>query len=316
MTRYFLQRLWHGIILLLLISVLCFGLFQFAPSNYVDALRLDPRVSTQTVALLRAHYDLDRPLPWRYLAWLKSALTGEFGFSFAYHMPVGKLLWPRARNTLLVTAPSVFLAWPVALLLGVTAAITGRAGLRRLVLFWMSILVSLPELLVALVLLMLALNAGWFAIAGNTNSTDRLAAPRVIHLVLTVSALVLVSLPVLVRHTEAAVREAWHSPFVQAARAHGIGRRRLVLAYVFPAAANPLFSLFGLSIGTLLSGSLVVEVVMSWPGLGPLALDAVLSRDIPVVMATTLLSGALFILGNLIADLCLYVLDPRIRNLR
>jgi len=317
MTRYLARRLLHATILLFLISVLCFGLFQLAPGNYVDAVRFDPRISAGTAAMLRSRYGLDRPLPWRYAAWLKSALAGEFGFSFAYGMPVGRLLWPRARNTLLVTASTALLAWIAALMLGAAAAVGRRAGVRRLILFWMSILVSLPEILVTLVLLLLALGAGWLPLAASgVSSAQGLLSPRVSHLALTVLALVLVSLPVLVRHTEAALREAWHSPFVQAARAHGIPRRRLVLAYVFPAAANPLISLFGLSIGTLLSGSLVVEVVMSWPGLGPLTLDAVLSRDIPVVMAATLLSGAMFVVGNLVADLLLYVADPRIRELR
>jgi len=317
MTRYIVRRLLHGSILLLLISVLCFGLFQLAPSNYVEAVRLDPRVSAQTATLLRERYGLDRPLPWRYLAWVKSALTGEFGFSFAYGMPVGRLLWPRAWNTLMLTASTAFFAWLAALLIGVAAAVTRRAGIRSLIMFLMSILVSLPELLVALALLMLALRTGWFPMAGSTatSSLGRLITPNSAHYALTVGALVLVSLPVLVRHIDAALREALQSPFIQAARAHGIPRRRLLFAYAIPAAANPLISIFGLSIGTLLSGSLVIEVVMSWPGLGPLALDAVLSRDIPIVMATTLLSGALFVFGNLVADFLLYATDPRIRQL-
>jgi peptide/nickel transport system permease protein len=317
MIRYFVRRLLYGIILLLLISMLCFGLFELAPGNYVEAVRLDPRVTAQTAAMLRERYGLDQPLPFRYLAWLKSALIGEFGFSFTYDMPVGRLLWPRLRNTLLLTALTAFFAWPAALLIGVGATVSRRAGIRHLIMFAMSVLISLPELLVALSLLMLTLRTGSFPIAGNTASSllERLIAPNAAHLALTVAALVLVSLPVLVRHTEAALREALQSPFIQAARAHGIPRYRLLFAYALPAAANPLISIFGLSIGTLLSGSLVIEVVMSWPGLGPLALDAVLSRDIPIVMATTLLSGAMFVLGNMVADFLLYATDPRIRQL-
>jgi peptide/nickel transport system permease protein len=134
-------------------------------------------------------------------------------------------------------------------------------------------------------------------------------------LALPAAALALASLPVLVRHIEAALREALQSPFIQAARAHGIPRRRILLAYALPAAANPLISIFGLSIGTLLSASLVIEIVIGWPGLGPLVLEAVLSRDTPIVIAVTLLSGVLFVLGNLVADLLLYAADPRIRQM-
>jgi peptide/nickel transport system permease protein len=292
----------HGIGLLFLISVLCFALFQLAPGNYADAVRLDPRVSAETAAMLRVRYGVDRPLPWRYLAWLTSAFRGEFGFSFAYGIPVGRLLWPRIENTLLLTASAAMLAWPMALLIGIATAMSRRTAVRHLVMVSMSILVSLPELLVALTLLMLALRTGRFPIAGIA----RLALPE--------TALVLASLPVLVRHIEAALREAMLSPSLQAARAHGIPRRRILFAYALPCAANPLISMFGLSIGTLLSASLVIEVVMGWPGVGPLVLDAVLSRDTPVVIAMTLLSGALFVLGNLLADLLLYVADPRIRR--
>ena len=302
MTRYLARRMVNGIGLLLLISALCFALFQLAPSNYTDAVRLDPRVSPETVAMLRAHYSLDRPIPWRYLDWLRSAFRGEFGFSFAYGMPVGRLLWPRVENTLLLTASAAAFAWPAALLIGITAAVSRHRAMRHLVKVSMSILVSLPELLVALALLMLALHAGLFPIAGIA----RVALP--------VTALVLVSLPVLVRHIEAALREALLSPSLQAARAHGVPRRRILFAYALPSAANPLISMFGLSIGTLLSASLVIEIVMGWPGVGPLVLEAVLSRDTPVVIAVTLLSGALFVLGNLLADLLLYAADPRIRR--
>lgn len=317
MTRYVARRLLHGIALLFLISVLCFALFQLAPGNYVDVLRLDPRISAETAAMLRTRYGLDRPLPWRYLAWLASAFRGEFGYSFAYGMPVGRLLWPRVGNTLLLAVSAAVLAWPTALLIGIAAAVSRRPAVRRLVIFSMSILVSLPEVLVALGLLMLALRSGVVPVASMT--APSLAGWRltaiVAQLALPALALVLVSFPTLVRHVEAALREAFLSPSLQAARAHGIPRRRILLAYALPAAANPLISLFGLSIGTLLSASLVIEVVLGWPGVGPLMLDAVLSRDTPIVMAATLLSGALFVSGNLMADLLLYAADPRIRKM-
>ena len=123
----------------------------------------------------------------------------------------------------------------------------------------------------------------------------------------------MVSLPVLIRHVRAAIAEVLSAPFLRAAGGHGIPRRTLLYRYALRAAANPLISLFGFSVGALLSGSLLVEVVMSWPGLGPLLLEAILARDLYVVIGGLLLSTVFLVSGNFLADLLLYWADPRIR---
>jgi len=314
-TRYLLRRLLHGALLLALISIVCFALLQLAPGNYTDTLRLDPRISAETAAMLRNRYGIDRPLPFRYVSWLESVLRGDFGMSLAYGMPVGRLLKPRVIHTLLLTTSAALVAWPAALLIAILSAL-GRRSIRNATALSMSILVSLPELLVALGLLFLAVRTGVLP------ASPPVAAPPVWErlgrflreVTLPALALVLVSLPLLVRHTQAALQEALDAPFVRAALAHGISRRRVLFTYALPVAANPLISIFGLSIGTLLSASLVIEIVMRWPGLGPLVLDSVLSRDGPVVVAATLLSAAMLVGGNLLADILLYANDPRIRR--
>jgi peptide/nickel transport system permease protein len=135
-----------------------------------------------------------------------------------------------------------------------------------------------------------------------------------LHMVLPLLALVLTALPLLVRHVRAAMAGVLDAPFLRAALGHGIPRHRLLYRYALPAAANPLISLFGFSIGALLSGSLLIEVVMNWPGLGPLLVEAILSRDLYVVIGGVLLSTLFLVLGNFIADLLLYWADPRIRT--
>jgi peptide/nickel transport system permease protein len=134
------------------------------------------------------------------------------------------------------------------------------------------------------------------------------------HMVLPMAALVLSALPLLVRHVRAAVADVLSAPFMLAAVGHGIPRRTLLYRYALPAAANPLISLLGFSIGALLSGSLIVEVVMSWPGLGPLLLESILARDLYVVVGAMLFSTIFLVLGNLAADMLLYLADPRIRT--
>jgi peptide/nickel transport system permease protein len=317
--RYFLRRLMQAAFLLIGVSILTFLFSTLAPGNYFDEMRLNPQISPETVAVLRAQYQLDRPLPVRYGRWVNSLLHGEMGFSFAYNSPVAPLLWVRARNTLLLTLTATLIAWTLALPLGIWSATTrGRLPDRALSWGTASLLV-IPDLLLALGLLILAVRSGWFFPGGMLSvgfeSFSQLQKLRdlALHMELPVLALVLSALPVLVRHVRAAVAEVLDAPFLRAAASHGIPRRTLLYRYALRAAANPLISLFGFSVGALLSSSLLVEVVMSWPGLGPLLLEAILARDLYVVIGGVLCSTIFLVAGNFVADALTYWADPRIR---
>src|SRR6266850_105781 len=198
MMRFILRRLGHAFLLLVGVSVLAFLFTTLAPGNYFDEMRLNPQIAPETVAALRAQYQLDRPLPVRYASWLNSLLHGQMGFSFAYNSPVAPLLFLRARNTLLLTITATLIAWGIALPLGVWSA--ERFG-------------RLPDRLLS-----------WATAA------------------------------------------------------------------------------------------LLVEVVMSWPGLGPLLLESILSRDLYVVIGGVLFSTLFLVSGNFLADVFLYWADPRIRT--
>ncbi len=319
---WLMRRLAHGLLLLFGVSVLTFGFTEIAPGDYFDGMRLDPRISTETVEALRSRYGLDRPLPERYLRWLWSTLQGDLGFSFAYNSPVGPLLWTRARNTLLLTGLATVLAWLLAVPLGLWAAASRRPWVRALFSAGTSLLLAIPDLLLALLCLLLAVSTGLFPVGGMTSldfeslgAWDK-AKDLASHFVLPVLAMTLASLPVLVRHVYASVAEVLHSRFLLAARGFGIPRRRLLFRYALPVAANPLISLFGFSVASLLSASLLIEVILSWPGIGPLLLEAILARDVHVVIGAVLLATVLLVLGNLIADVLLYAVDPRIRTER
>ena len=133
------------------------------------------------------------------------------------------------------------------------------------------------------------------------------------HLFLPALGLAIATLPPLVRHVRSAMIEVLGAPFIRAARAHGIAERRVLFRYALPVAANPLVSLFGLSVATMLSASLLVEVVLSWPGIGPLLVDAILAKDVYVVIGAVMLSSVFLVAGNLFADLLLFAADPRMR---
>jgi peptide/nickel transport system permease protein len=318
--HYLLRRLGHAVLLLLGVSVLTFLFTTLAPGNYLDEMRMNPVIAPQTVAALRAQYDLDRPVPVRYAHWVISVARGEMGFSFAYNTPVAPLLWIRARNTLLLTLTATLLAWALALPLGIWSA--ERLGkLPDRALSWIAAtLLIIPEITIALGFLLLAVRTGWFPSGGMVSvNFDSLSSLRKLrdlawHMVLPITVLILAALPMLLRHVRAAIAEVLDAPFLRAAEGHGISRRRLLYRYALPAAANPLISLFGFTIGALLSGSLLVEVVTSWPGLGPFLLEAILARDLFVVVGCILLSTLFLVVGNFAADLLLYWADPRIRT--
>lgn len=320
MIRFLLRRAGHAAFLLFGVSALAFLFSALAPGNYFDEMRLNPQISAGQLTALRAQYQVDRPMALRYAHWVSSLAHGDLGFSFAYNTPVAPLLWTRAQNTLLLTGTATVLAWMLALPLGVwSAEKLGKPA--DVALSWATaVLLIIPDLALALGLLILAVRTGWLPTGGMVSvgfggfSAAQKFRDLASHMVLPVLVLVVSALPVLLRHVRAAVAEALQAPFLRAAEGHGISRRRLLYRYALPAAAHPLIALFGFSLGTLLSGSLLVEVVMSWPGLGPFLLEAILARDLYVVIGGVLLATLFVVAGNFAADLLLYWADPRIRS--
>ncbi len=317
--RYLARRLVHALLLLVGVSIFSFALLQFAPGDYFSTLSLNPQISSRTVANLRAEYGLDQPLPVRYAAWLRSILKGDFGASFAYNSPVGPLLAVRARNTILLTGTAVLLSWLLALPLGIWSAARRGTWGDRLAGFLTSTLLTIPDLVLFLLLLLLAVRTGCFPTGGMVSGNfDELSGPAkgrdvLAHLILPALGLALATLPPLLRHVRSSMMEALDAPFIRAARAHGVPESRVLLRYALPVAANPLISLFGFSVAGMLSASLLAEVILSWPGIGPLLVESILAKDVYVVIGTVMLSAVFLVAGNLLADLMLFATDPRVR---
>jgi len=320
MIRYLARRAGHGLLMLFGVSILLFLLFQAAPGDFLSEIKMNSQIAPETIARLRVQYGLDQPLPVRYWQWLKSSAKGEFGYSFAYNTPASTLLWPRARNTLLLSVPALLISWLIAVPLGVLAAGWKGRWADRIFSGGTSTLLALPDVLIALLVLLIALKTGIFPVGGmiSIDAQDQgiwvWLRDLSWHMALPVAALVIGSLTVILRHVRASVSEVMESSYMRAAEGHGLPRLKLLFGYALPAAANPLISLFGLSVALLLSVSLLIEVVMSWPGIGPLLLEAILARDLFVVIGTVLLSTVFLIVGNLVGDVLLYAFDPRIRR--
>jgi peptide/nickel transport system permease protein len=319
MIRYFARRVFYSLFLLVSVSVLSFALIDLAPGDFFDTLRLDPRISASTINALRSQHGLDRPLPIKYLLWLRSICRGEWGFSIAYDSPAAPILRVRARNTLLLTGTATLCAWLIAIPFGIWSAARQGKGPDFFLRGMVSVLLGIPDLVLALLLLICAVRSGYFPVGGMVSldfpqmSTWAKCRDVAGHLFLPSLCLTAGSLPLLLSHVRTAIAEVLQSPFITAARGFGIPLRRLLFHHALRAAANPLISLFGFSIGILLSSSLLIEVIFGWPGLGQLILEAILQRDFYLVIDAAMLAATFLIAGNLLADVLLYASDPRIR---
>ncbi len=317
--RFLLRRVLHSVLLLTGASVLSFVIVNLAPGDFYQALRLRPDVSPATVAALQSQHGLNQSLPVRYLYWVRSAVQGDWGFSLAYNSPARPILWSRAKNTLLLAGTATLLAWLLALSVGLWSAAHPHAWADSLASAAVSILLATPELVLALLLLLLAVRTGYFPAGGLMSLDSSLHLWTRIediskHLLLPSLCLSAGLLPILFLHVRTAAREALDTPFISAARGYGIPFRRVLLRHALPAAANPLISLFGLSLGLLMSSSLVIEAIFSWPGLGQLMLEAIFQRDFFLVVDAGMLATCFLVAGNLLADVLLYATDPRIRE--
>jgi peptide/nickel transport system permease protein len=319
LIAFFARRVLRACLLLVSVSVLCFVLFELSPGDYFVEARISSPVTAEAVEALRTQHGLNRSLPVKYADWLGAVIRGDWGRSLMYGAPAGPILWTRAGNTLLLAVPAMLLAWIIAIPLAVRGGCAG-ARTQSFLRGWVSFLNSVPDILIAIALLFFAAHSGLFPIGGMTSAPT--ASPLVwtagadiaAHLTLPVAALVLTLLPPILGHGMSSVSEVAGSSFITAAHAHGVPRRRLIYGHMLPAAVNPLISLFGYSIGTLLSSSFVVEAAMGWPGIGRLLLEATVQRDIYLVIGAVVFSSVFLVMGNLIADILLYSADPRIRH--
>ncbi len=295
--NYLARRTFAGIAQLWLLSVIAFLFLDLVPGDFYLPAAVELNSSPAAVDRWRAQHGLNRPWTIRYANWLSSAAHGEFGRSLAYEMPVLPLLRPRLAKTLAVVIPSLLLCWGAGAALAIAAV---RKGRRAIVLMesW-AVLASLLPDVIGVSLLM------WLAVGLKVLPLATTALP--------IACLTLALLPTVLLHGTNAMSTASRLPFVRLAERRGIASGLLWRSYILPAAANPLLSLAGLSLAGAIGASLFVEVLLGWPGLGPLFLEAAQTRDYPVVTSVVLLLGAVLTVSSLLADLALYRLDPRIR---
>jgi peptide/nickel transport system permease protein len=317
LLRYTFRRLAFAIVFVFLVSSSALLLARLAPGDVTSGL-VPAGVSAETIARERARLGLDRPLLEQYVGWVGRAARLDLGESYLYQRPVGELVGERVGNSVVLGATALALATIVGLPLGVVAG--ARPGRIAAIVRAASVAaLSVPPLICALALAFVAARTGWFPVGGlpppDPAATWVGAASMFVwHLTLPALALALPFAATIEQLQAQAMTTALGEPHILAARARGVPETRLVWRHAWRTAIRPVAAVYGIIIGTLLSGSFAVEVVAARPGLGRLMYDALVNRDVDLV-AGCAAAGAVFLsAGTLVSDLALAALDPRARQ--
>ncbi len=315
MLRLILERLGLGVLTLLAASVLIFAGTEVLPGDLASAI-LQNNATPQSLAELRLELGLDRPAASRYADWLGHAARGDLGRSLASQRAVAEEIAPRLRNTLFLAAYAALIAVPLAVLLGLMAAIWQGGFYDRGVNIVTLMAISVPEYFLGYLLIKyLAVRWGLFPSLANV-APDTGLVQRLSLSFLPMLTLVLVVVAHMMRMTRASVLAIMASPYIEMAFLKGLPKWRIVLRHAFPNALAPIISVIALNLAYLVVGVVVVEAVFVYPGLGQLMVDAVSKHDVPVVQACGLIFAAAFILLNLSADVLAILSDPRLRHPR
>ena len=317
MGRYLIRRLGLAVVLVFVVGSAALLLTRAAPGDFATLQGVD--LTAEERQALRESLGLNRSLASQYVSWLGGAVRFDFGESLLYSRPVSSLIGERALNTAVLAMVALLMATLIGVPLGVYSG-TGDGPARSLVRFLSTLGVSIPPLVGSLTLVFLAARTGWLPVGGMTSSAgiDAGWAHWMIdvarHVPLPAIALAVPLAATLERLQSQAISAAAREPFVSASRARGAGRARSIVRHAWPVSLRPVLGFYGIMIGSVFSGSFIVEVVTAWPGLGRLMFDALKARDLFLV-AGCAATGALFLAaGTLVADLLLAYTDPRVRT--
>lgn len=314
MARYIVQRLLAVIPILLGVSVVIFLFLQLVPGD-VAATLLGPRATAESIAMIRAELGLDRPLHEQYFHWLFAILQGDMGRSIILQVPVAEIVVPKFLNTLILVAASLFLAIAIGLPVGIISAVRQYSWVDRVGTAGAVVGAATPTFWLALVLMyLLALNLRWFPTSGMYNLRgDGGLLDLLHHLVLPAIATAAIPLAVITRLVRSSMLEVVRADYVIALRAKGMPEREVVWRHALRNALPPIVAITGLQAGFLLGGTLFTEVIFTWPGIGLQLYDAILGRDVPLVQGAMLFIAFFFVLLNLIADIIVAYLNPKLR---
>ena len=305
------QRIALGLLTLFVISlIIAFGV-ELLPGDLAQEI-LGQGATPEGLRVLRLQLGLDTPPHIRYLDWLGGMVTGDMGLSLANKRPISELIGPRLSNTLFLGGFAALIAIPVALILGILAALYRNSLYDRGVNLFTLTSISFPEFFVAYILILFfAIKLGWFPGISNI-STELSFTEKLYRTLLPAASLTLVVVAHMMRMTRASIINLLSSPYIEMAQLKGIKPLKIITRHALPNALAPIVNVIAINLAYLVVGVVIVEVVFVYPGLGQLLVDSVSKRDVPVVQACSMLFASVYILLNLSADIISIVTNPRL----
>jgi len=317
---FILRRLGHMIPIILSVVAIGFFLIQLAPGDIFSTMAMNPDIKQETLDRFREAFGLDKPWYVQFFKYLWNALHGNFGYSELFKAPVFTLVSQRALNTLLLAVLSFLLAWAFSIPAGIICATKQYKWQDQILSFLAFAGMSLPNFFLAfLIIYFISVTGNWLPIGGmHSVNVDSMNAIQKLwdlikHLVVPVFVLAVAVTAQLTRIIRANMLEILGQQYITTARSKGLKEKIVVTRHALRNAINPMITIFGFQLGSLLGGAALVETVLAWPGLGKLILAALLAQDLYLVVGSLIYGVAFLVIGNLIADILLAIVDPRVR---
>jgi ABC-type dipeptide/oligopeptide/nickel transport system permease component len=315
LSRYLAQRLALLVFVLLGVTILVFLVTRLTPGDPARVL-LGPRATEDQLARLRSNYGLDQPIYIQYVNWLSHVVRGDLGDSIQLHRPVLAEVGDRLRGTLLLAVAAMIVAFSAGIGAGLLAALHANSLLDRVLMSVLLVGISLPPFWAGLILIIIfSLLLRWLPATGMVSPTGGGTPVDILtHLVLPTLTLAAVPMAVIARLTRANVLEVLQQLYVPTAHAKGLPTRAVVTRHILRNTMIGTMTILGLEAGWLLAGTVYIETVFAWPGLGSMLVNAILQRDYPLVQGGVLLVATVYVLINLATDTLYLYIDPRLRN--
>ncbi len=314
MAGYLIRRLWQSIVLLIIVSMIGFGVLHLTPGGPLSQYALTPGMTQDAMDRISEQMGLNRPLPIQYLDWAWRMLQGDWGTSYRDQQPVLTVIGRHLFATMLLMVSSTVISIALGTWIGIRGATHRYSTFDYAATVGAMIALSIPTFWFGLVgIYIFSLELGWLPAGNMYTIGDGSVLDYLHHLILPSIVLALVNIAIWSRYMRTATLDVINQDFVKTARAKGVSERRVLMKHVVGNALLPMITLAGMQLPNLLSGALVTETVFTWPGMGRLFLDSLGYNDYPVVMGLLMFSAVLVILGNLIADIVAASIDPRIR---
>ena len=314
MGKFILKRLLIAVPMLFIISIFCFFIIKSAPGSPVQ-MYMHPGMNHKQIEIIRENLGLNRPIIVQYINWLREILSGNFGNSLVSSNSVAQMITSRIVPTLILSITSIILTFVFGIILGIVGGMNKDNFIGKLIDIFSNISIAMPSFLLALILIVIfTVKLNVFPSVGMYNIGDKSLASLITHMIMPVLAVVLTDIGGIVQYIKNSIEVESDKDYVRTAFGKGLDKEGVFYGHILKNSILPVITLIGLSLPSIVMGSVVIEEIFGWPGIGRMAYSAAIGFDYPTIMATTLIASILLILGNLISDILYELVDPRVKG--